>query len=220
MEKKIFGFDVEKKWDYENAYYLTSHTKRLAKALAHFELYKSIAGLPGHVVECGVYKGASMIRFATFREILESPFSRKIIGFDAFGEFPKQDEDNDAKFIEKFEGDGGFGISEDELADVFKYKNIQNIELVKGDVNDTIPQYLIEHPELKVSLLHIDVDVYQPSVTILENLFDKVVKGGLIVLDDYATVAGETRAVDEFLEGKNLIIEKLSISHIPCFIRV
>lgn len=219
MSKKLFGFEIDQQWDYENGFYLTSHTTRLSKMLAHYELYKSIISLPGHIVECGVYKGASFIRFATFREILESPFSRKIIGFDAFGEFPKQELKTDAKFIQEFENAGGYGISVDELNEVFAHKSFQNYELVKGDIIETIPEYISHHPELKIALLHIDVDVYKPSVTILKNLFDKVVKGGLVVFDDYGTVAGETRAVDEFFADEDVHIEKLSISHIPSYIR-
>lgn len=219
MGKELFGFDVDKQWDYENGFYLTSHPTRISKMLAHYELYKSIIDLPGHIVECGVYKGASFIRFSTFREILESPFSRKMIGFDAFGKFPRQDEEQDTKFIDHFEKAGGCGIQKEELSEVFTHKSIQNYELIQGDVLETVPQYVSDHPELKIALLHIDVDVYKPSITILINLFDNVVKGGLIVLDDYGTVAGETKAVDEFFEGKDQKIEKLSISHIPSYIR-
>ena len=172
------------------------------------------------MLECGVYKGTSLIRFCTFREILESPHSRKIIGFDAFGEFPKQNEQDDAKFIQEFENAGGKGISINELKNVLKHKSIQNYELIKGDVIETIPKYISKHPELKIALLHIDVDVYRPSLSILENLYTRVVKGGLIVLDDYSTIAGETRAVDEFFNGKDVTIKKLSISHIPAYIRI
>ncbi len=89
MGEQMLGYDVEKQWDYENGFYLTSHVTRLGKLLAHFELYKSITGLPGHIVECGVYKGASLVRFASFRQLLESPHSRKIVGFDTFGTFPR-----------------------------------------------------------------------------------------------------------------------------------
>ena len=38
-------------------------------------------------------------------------------------------------------------------------------------------------------------------------------------LDDYATVPGATRAIDEFLLDKDLTVEKLPISHIPAYIR-
>jgi hypothetical protein len=219
MSKQLFGFDVERQWDYENGFYITSHVTRMSKMLAHFELYKSITNLPGHVIEAGVFKGASLIRFFTFREILESPHSRKIIGFDAFGKFPEQDNAHDQEFVDKFEGAAGEGISANEMEKILNHKGFKNFELIKGDISQTIPQYVADNPELKIALLHIDVDVYKPSVVILENLYDRVVKGGVIVLDDYGTVAGETKAVDEFIAGKDVTIEKLSISHIPSYIR-
>jgi len=219
MNEELFGFEIDKQWDYENGFYITSHLTRLPKMLAHYELYKSIVNLPGHIVECGVFKGASLIRFCTFREILESPYSRKVIGFDAFGKFPIQEDTIDQAFVKRFEDSSGEGISTSELKKVFSQKGFCNYELVQGDVADTIPEYITNHPELKIALLHIDVDVYKPSVAILEHLYDRVVSGGLIVFDDYATVAGETRAVDEFFSDKNIIIEKLPISHIPSFIR-
>ncbi|WOO43259.1 TylF/MycF/NovP-related O-methyltransferase [Rubellicoccus peritrichatus] len=219
MGNELFGFDIDQQWDYENGFYLTSHVTRIPKMLAHFKLYESILNLPGHIVECGVFKGASLIRFSTFREVLESPHSRKIIGFDAFGKFPGQKEEDDEVFIKKFENAAGDGISTDELKKVFAYKGFENFDLVQGDVIETIPQYVAEHPELKIALLHIDVDVYKPSVAILENLYDRVVTGGLIVFDDYGTVAGETKAIDEFFAGKDVVIEKLPISHIPAYVR-
>jgi hypothetical protein len=219
MSNKLFGFQVEKQWEYENGFYLTSHVNRLPKLLAHYELYKSIISLPGHIVECGVLKGASLIRFCTFREILESPYSRRVIGFDAFGKFPVSGAAEDRKFIEKFEGAAGEGISVDELKEVFAYKGFKNYEFVEGDITTTVPDYVANHPELKISLLHIDVDVYEPSTVILSNLFDRVVSGGLVVFDDYGTVAGETKAVDEFLLDKKNTIEKLPISHIPSYFR-
>lgn len=219
MDKNMFRFDVDRQWDYENGFYLTSHTIRLAKMLAHYELYKSITHLPGHIVECGVYKGASLIRFGTFREILENPYSRKIIGFDAFGAFPKQNETIDQKFVDRFEEAGGHGISVDELKKVLDYKGFKNYELIQGNILDTLPQYVEAHPELKISLLHIDVDVYKPSIVILNHLFDRIVKNGLVLFDDYGTVAGETRAIDEFFVGKNVLIEKSPISHIPAYVR-
>jgi hypothetical protein len=219
MGTDLFGFNTDNEWDYENGFYLTSHITRLGKMLAHYELYKSILDLPGHVVECGVYKGTSLIRFATFREVLESSYSRKIIGFDAFGKFPDQPDSLDSNFVERFEQAGGYGIPIDEMKRVLQHKSFANIELVAGDILLTVPRYVQEHPELKISLLHIDVDVYEPTVVSLNHFYDKVVKGGLIVFDDFGAVAGETRAIDEFFRGKDTVINKLSISHIPAFVR-
>ena len=222
MSKSFLGFETEKCWDYENGFYLTSHVTRLAKMLAHYELYKTIIGLPGHIIECGVYKGASFLRFATFRELIESPHSRKVIGFDAFGRFPEENEDAGNKsFIQRFSAVGGDGIGCDSFREVLAHKGFANCELVEGDIRLTVPQYVRDHPELKIALLHVDVDVYHPTKVILSELFDRVVKDGLVVFDDYATVDGETRALDEFLEQsqREFVIEKLPISHIPSFIR-
>ncbi len=222
MGKSFLGFDTNKCWDYENGFYLTSHVTRLSKMLAHYELYKTILPLPGHIVECGVYKGASFLRLATFREVLESPFSRKIVGFDAFGRFPQGDENLENRaFIDRFAAEGGDGISRESFLEVLSHKGFRNCELIQGDICSTVPQYVAEHPELKIALLHIDVDVYRPTQVILDRLFDRVVRRGLLVLDDYGTVAGETKAIDEFLEKGNreLSIEKLPISHVPAFIR-
>ncbi|AEE22234.1 dTDP-6-deoxy-L-hexose 3-O-methyltransferase [Glaciecola sp. 4H-3-7+YE-5] len=219
MNKNRLTYDENLQWDYENGFYLTSHITRIPKMLAHYELYKSILNLPGQVVECGVFKGASFTRLCTFRDVLESSFSRKIIGFDMFGKFPMPEHDDDKHFVEKFEQSAGDGICAGELSQYLDNKGIVNFELVKGDILTTLRDYLLQHPELKIALLHIDVDVYQPTVHILEHLYERIVPGGIIMLDDYATVAGETKAVDEFLANSSLKIEKLPISHIPCFVR-
>lgn len=219
MNRKLFGFDTDRQWDYENGFYLTSHLTRLSKMLAHFELYKSIINLPGHIVECGVFKGASLIRFCTFREILENPYSRKVIGFDAFGRFPAQDNDNDRKFVKRFESEAGDGMPVEELMEVLSYKGFNNFELIPGDITNTLPDYISNHPELKIALLHVDVDVYKTSILILNHLFERVVTGGLVIFDDFGTVAGETEAIDEFILKRDVVIEKLPISHIPSFIR-
>ena len=53
-----------------------------------------------------------------------------------------------------------------------------------------------------------DVDIYEPSVTVLEQLFPLIVKGGILILDDYKVFPGETKAVDDYFEGKNIDIIK------------
>lgn len=210
--------NISNSWDYENGFYLTSPVNRMGKQLAQYELYKKIVNIPGEVLEFGVYKGASIIRFATYRELLENTYSRKIIGFDIFGEFPKTDNDDDNKFIQRFEEQGGNGISKEALEDFIKHKNINNIELIKGNVFDTLDEFLEKNKQIKISLLHLDLDVYKPTKFILEKLYERMVPGGIIVFDDYGTVKGATDAIDEFLKEKNKKIEKLSLCYIPSFI--
>ena len=217
---EFLGFDTEKRFDYENGFYLTSDITRLTKIISHYELYKMIKGLPGHVVECGVFKGASFIRWATFRDILENPYSRKIIGFDIFGEFPDTSFEPDKEIRQKFIDEAGnLSISEVEFRGVLGYKNFKNCELVKGDINETVPEYVRMNPQFKIALLHIDTDIYEPAKTALEHMYDKIVKGGIVVFDDYGTFPGETKAVDDFFAGSDCQIKKFSFSHhIPSFI--
>ena len=91
--------------------------------------------------------------------------------------------------------------------------------LIAGTILETVPAYAQANPEFRIALLHIDVDVYEPSLVTLRHFYDRVVPGGLIVLDDYGTVSGETTAVEEFFADKSPHLEKLSISHVPAFIR-
>ncbi|MFJ7649033.1 TylF/MycF/NovP-related O-methyltransferase [Lysinibacillus sp. NPDC097279] len=218
----ILNFNTEKTFEYENGFMLTSEVYRLGNFLAHYELYKKIIDLPGDVIELGVFKGNSLIQFASYRELLENEKSRKIIGFDAFGSFPsnKTNTNSDEEFIsnwnKQFENQY---LSDQDLYNSLNLKNISNVDLIKGDILDTLPKYLEQHPFTKVSLLHIDTDVYAPSKVGLELLFDRVVAGGVIVFDDYGTVEGETKAIDEFLENKGYTINKFSFSHVkPSFI--
>lgn len=219
-ESMISKYDETKAFDYENGFYLTSGISRMSNILSHYELYKRIVELPGDIVELGVYKGGSLFQFAAFREILENEKARKLIGFDVFDEFPAAHNAGDKVFREKWitETRGDF-LTKDEIQRSLSYRNIGNTELIQGNIEETIPVYLEEHPYMKIALLHIDVDIYEPTVTGLTYLYDRVVRGGIIVLDDYG-VAGETEAVDEFIKGKDINIKRLSISqHKPSYIQ-
>lgn len=216
---KNYTVDQSKKWDYENGFYLTCETSRIGKFLSHLEIYKKILALPGDVLEFGVYKGTSLVRLLSFRELLENRNSRRIVGFDIFGKFPDElDLESDRNFVRTFEGSGGYGIGKEELESHLNRKGFDNFELVKGNVIDTIPEYVRSNGARKIALLHIDVDVYEPTMAILENLWDSVVKGGILMLDDYGVVEGETKAVDEFFGGKNITINKTLFNYIPSYI--
>ena len=209
------------KWDFENSFYLTCENNRISDFIAHLELYKMILKLPGDVLEFGVFKGTSFIQFLSFREYYENFESRSIIGFDAFGKFPSDQLkkiDSDQSFSIQHDEDAGYGISQSDLDMFLKKKNFSNYSLIGGDILKTLPDYLKNNPEKKISLIHIDVDVYEPTKYILENTWDKIVEGGVLILDDYGTVEGETKAVDDFLHDKNILIQKLPYKYKPSFI--
>lgn len=150
---------------------------------------------------------------------MENENSRKIYGFDVFDVFPKACNEGDEKFRSEWvkATDNEF-LTKEELEKSLCYKKISNVELIKGDIADTIPFFLEKNPNLRIALLHIDTDIYEPARIALDYLYNRIVKNGIILFDDY-TVAGETKAVDEFFTGKDVEMHKLSISqHKPSFL--
>lgn len=212
--------DSSKAWDHENNFYLSCDITRLSKILAHYELFKMTNGLPGAIVECGVFKGTGIIKFSAFRELFGGPFSHKIIGFDTFGKFPETNYEEDKKYRSHLlEVAGDQSLSKEQLVEILHNKGTErNIELIEGDMTKTIPEYIKKNPHLKLSLINLDVDIYEPTVTILEYLWPRIVKGGVLILDDYATFPGETKAVDEYFKGKNVKIQKFPFAMTPCYI--
>lgn len=209
-------------YEAENTFYLRGHPSRLAKLLAHHELYKKITGLPGAVVEMGVYKGASLVRFATFRQIEENAHSRPLIGFDAFGAFPRQEIEGEADkaFIDRFEDAGGEGISRADLEAILAEKGFANVELVEGNIFETLPPFVERRPALKIAMLHLDLDVYEPTAFSLDKLLPHMVSGGIVLFDDYGLVEGATRAADEACARLGVRMEKLSNYVIPAYFTV
>ena len=157
-------------------------------------------------------QGGSLIQFASFRNLLENEMSRKIIGFDVFGEFPSAGNSADRMFREKFvkETNGEY-LTREDIYQALGNKGIGNVELVKGDILETVESYVEKNPWIRIALLHIDTDIYEPSKKALEILYERVVIGGVVIADDYG-VAGETLAFDEFFMEKARF-NKFQFSH-------
>jgi hypothetical protein len=172
--------DFSKAFEYENNFYLSCDNSRIAKLLAHYELYKMVVNIPGAIVECGVFKGTSLTRFATFRDLFSNSHAKKIIGFDIYGKFPETNFQEDKVPRQRFiDSAGEESIAVEQLTEVLKIKGVdKNVELVKGDILKTVPNYVNDHPELKISLLNLDTDIYEPASVILELLFPRIVRGG------------------------------------------
>ena len=212
--------EFEKAFEYENGFYLSCDKTRISKIIAHYELFKLAINVPGEIVECGVFKGSSLARFAIFRELLGNEHSKKIIGFDTFDTFPETSFEEDKKLRQKFiETAGEQSISVDQMLQVLKHKKCDKlVELIEGDICDTVPKYTEDHPEFKISLLNLDTDIYEPSLTILEHLYPRIEKGGVLILDDYEMFPGETKAIDDYFRDKNVTIQKFPFCITPCYI--
>jgi hypothetical protein len=213
-------YDLNKKFEYENGFYATADPSRFSKFITHLEFFKQTSTIRGEIVEFGIFKGNSFFRWIKFRDLLEQTGSRKIIGFDIFGDFPEAHFEEDKAKREAFvaETNGGKSISSEEISELLEKQNLmKNVEIIKGDILKTLDGYLEENPHLKISLLHIDVDLYEPTQYILEKLYGKVTKGGIIIFDDYGAFAGTNKAVDDFFDN-NAAIKKLPYSNAISYI--
>lgn len=185
------------------------------RLLAHYELFKLTQDLPGHYADFGVYYGKSFFSWHKFIEVMTPTAThKKVIGFDTFAGFSSlATQDGGANpAIQKQVG----GLSSESFLDEFealmKLHNEDGViptnraSIVKGDITDSLPRWLGENPEIRFCLINIDVDLYEPTLAILGQCWDRLVIGGVLVLDEYATSQwpGESRAWDEFARARGI----------------
>jgi hypothetical protein len=199
----------------------------LKRFLAHYELFRMTVDLPGDIVELGVYRGASFMAWANFLEIRSmGDRAKQVIGFDnwkGFTELDPKDGKEDLR-VNKVVGGYDGGAFRDLLKDAlsvfdrdrfipYKPRTI----LVDGDICETVPRFVKENPGLRISLLHVDCDLYRPTKTALEELWPRVVRGGVVVFDDYGIRPweGETTAADEYFADKNVVLRRLDWAMSP-----
>ncbi len=146
---------------------------------------------------------------------------RRILGFDTFAGFAKvteQDEHSQVATAERRVGGYKADCMEDlqEAIRIFDANrfigHIAKVELVPGDVAQSVPAYLAREPQTVVSLLHLDLDLYEPTKVCIEHFVPRLPKGGIIVFDELnnRTWPGETRAVLESLGLSNLRIQRFT----------
>ena len=183
----------------------------MTSAPALYGLYKAIEYLvrnriAGPVVECGVWRGGSMMLAA---EALLSfgDSNRELYLFDTFEGLPEPDKERDVDLHGKawhgewlarqVDGESFWGRAE--LDDVrhnmarTDYPT-DNIHYVKGLVEDTLPEKAVEG----IALLRMDCDWYAPTRQILQHLYPRLCQGGVLIVDDYGMLRGAKDAVDEY----------------------
>ena len=80
--------NYKKAFDYENDFYLSCESSRIAKIIAQYNLFEKTIHIEGDIVECGIFKGSSFLRFAMYRKI-HNVENKKLVGFDSFDNFPE-----------------------------------------------------------------------------------------------------------------------------------
>lgn len=174
----------------------------------------------GDFVECGVWKGGSVALMAYIMK--EQDKKRMLHLFDAFDDICEPDANVDGeRAIELVGGKENAQGRLQAVKGVYDYKgghgnDVEAYTLItekidydkkfvkvhKGWFQDTLP--MAKNEIDKIALLRLDGDWYSSTKVCLENLYDKVVNNGIIIIDDYGAYEGCKKAVDEFLNERNL----------------
>lgn len=205
-----FDSDVQAIFAAVRSYTMTSIDR--IDALVNAVRYVVAHGVPGAVVECGVWRGGSMMAIAYALRALGA--QRQLHLFDTFeGMPPPSLHDVDLR------GRTATDILAREnrqTSEVWAYSPLEDVRknmsstgydtslvrFVPGRVEDTIPS---EAPEC-ISLLRLDTDWYASTLHEMRHLFPRLARGGVLIIDDYGHWQGAKRAVDEYLAENRLTL--------------
>ncbi len=170
-------------------------TRVIDRRFTLIQLARTVAKLRGSTAECGVLGGVGS---AMICKTLESTYQgeERHWGFDSFEGLPEPEEVDISKH--SWQKKGSLAISPQ-----VALNNLADFEfctLVKG----WIPQCFEPAKNETFRLVHIDLDLYQPTLDSFEFFYPRTVAGGVFVMDDYGhlTCPGVRKAVDEFFSGK------------------
>lgn len=156
----------------------------------------------GDIVECGVFLGGSAMFAAKYMNELNS--TRPLRVFDSFYGFTENNPELDRNY------DGKVVCNPNKPEYEFEDKAVANmrdagyeyLEIVKGDIFTTLPR----HTMTSIAVLRLDTDTYETTKFELEQLYDKVSPGGVVIIDDYGFNKGCALAVENFIADKNVFL--------------
>jgi O-methyltransferase len=190
-----------------------------------YALYKAVGyivghGIDGDFVECGVWRGGSVMMMALALQAFDAP-ERVLHCFDTFEGMPPPgmadirhaDGASAAAILAAAPRDEGNVYWAASSLDTVQ-RNLattgyppQRIRYVKGRVEDTLPAHLPE----RIALLRLDTDWYASTRHELNHGYPRLAQGGVIIVDDYGFWRGSRRAVDEYLaeSGARLLLNRI-----------
>ncbi|HVC60590.1 MAG TPA: TylF/MycF/NovP-related O-methyltransferase [Acetobacteraceae bacterium] len=209
---------------------IRQHTRTLKSGVeSAWSLYQSIeyivrAGVPGDIVECGVWSGGSML-LAAHALIHFGDTSRRIFLYDTFAGMPRPDL-LDARWDgvpalptwEHYQRNGRrwcYGGGPNHVRQVVSSSGYPEDKLVfvEGKVEDTLPT---TRPET-ISLLRLDTDFFRSTYHELLHLYPLLSAGGILIVDDYGAFQGARIATDLYIAEHRL---PLFLSRIDASVRL
>jgi len=194
--------------------YTQTSLERVA-ALADAVQYVVRRDIPGDFVECGVWRGGSSMAIAL--TLLRLGVSeRRLWLYDTFGSMPPPGE-HDRDYTGRQMGAGaldqvnnsssiaGLTLSEVQTAMVATGYPREQVTYVEGLVEDTITR---SAPE-RIALLRLDTDWYESTRHELAELYPRLERGGVLLIDDYGHFAGARKAVDEYFAGDPILLGRI-----------
>ena len=215
LQQNIFPFDFSKEeidlFNLVSPYTMTSRERvfSLIQAVRYIARHK----IPGDVVECGVWKGGSMMAIANIL-LAEQDRTRDLYLFDTFsGMSEPSEKDRDfsgqdaAELLEISSNADNWIWCNAPLEGVQSVMNTtgydqSKIHFVQGKVEDTLPA----SAPGKIALLRLDTDWYESTRHELIHLFPRLSINGVIIIDDYGYWQGAKKAVDEYFQDHNIKI--------------
>lgn len=170
--------------------------KRLASTLTEMQ------EVSGEVAECGCYRGLSTFIIASYLWMVDEKFDgtgmHAIDSFEGLSK-PTLKDYGSAEEMERIGEmmvEGAFSAPIDAVK--YTLKQYPNIAFYRG----WIPEVFAELPEAQYKFVHIDVDLYAPTLASLEYFFPRLCSKGVIVCDDVVW-PGARRAMEEFEDKHN-----------------
>jgi len=171
--------------------------------------YVAETGIRGDIIECGVHMGGSIMLIEHALLAGDTIPDRRVFALDTFSGFLRRDEDLDVDL----RSGAAVCIPEPGVYD-YGFHSIDNMQsvgferlhIVKGDVLKTIPDLDIED----IAILRCDTDTYDTTKFELEQLYDRVVPGGVTIIDDYGYTIGCKKAVDDFVAGRKVLLQRIN----------
>ncbi|MET0196772.1 MAG: TylF/MycF/NovP-related O-methyltransferase [Rhodococcus fascians] len=201
-------------------YTMTSPEKiyALCHAVRHIVQYD----VPGAIVECGVWRGGSMMAVATtLLEMDAAP--RDLYLFDTFEGMPEPTEHdvdlhgvsvldrwNSQRHNRLVPREARASIGDVRQAMGSVGYDPSRIHFIKGMVEDTIPA---EAPE-EIALLRLDTDYYESTRHEMFELYPRVASGGVLIVDDFGHFKGSEKGVREFIDqtGEQILLHRIDYS--------
>ena len=181
-------------------------------ALCHAVRYVAKSKIQGDIIECGVWRGGSMMAIA-MTLLAEQDLSRTLHLFDTFEGMPPPTEADRtwlgraaSSLLEESDRSSfvwAYAPLEDVRANIASTNYPSDrIRFIRGKVEDTIPK---DSPA-KISILRLDTDWYESTRHELIHLYPKLSIGGVLIIDDYGHWKGARKAVDEYVKDNKLHI--------------